>query len=41
MAMRGIQKGGALTVTSAVRGQFQRDAKSRAEAMSLILASPR
>jgi GTP cyclohydrolase I len=40
MAMRGIQKAGARTVTSAVRGQFQDDAKSRAEAMSLIL-SPR
>jgi GTP cyclohydrolase I len=38
MAMRGIQKPGARTVTSAVRGLFQRDAKSRAEAMSLILA---
>lgn len=38
MAMRGIQKPGARTVTSAVRGMFQSDAKSRAEAMSLILA---
>jgi GTP cyclohydrolase IA len=38
MAMRGIQKTGARTVTSAVRGIFQSDAKSRAEAMSLILA---
>lgn len=38
MAMRGIQKAGARTVTSAVRGIFQRDAKSRAEAMGLILA---
>lgn len=37
MAMRGIQKSGARTVTSAVRGLFQRDAKSRNEAMSLIL----
>jgi GTP cyclohydrolase I len=41
MAMRGIQKAGARTVTSAVRGQFQRDAKSRSEAMSLILGSSR
>ena len=41
MAMRGIQKPGASTVTSAVRGIFQRDAKSRAEAMSLILANRR
>ncbi len=39
MAMRGIQKNGARTVTSAVRGQFKRDAKSRAEAMGLILNS--
>jgi GTP cyclohydrolase I len=39
MAMRGIQKNGAQTVTSAVRGQFKADAKSRAEAMSLILNS--
>jgi GTP cyclohydrolase I len=39
MAMRGIQKIGARTVTSAVRGQFRADAKSRAEAMSLILSS--
>ncbi len=39
MAMRGIQKSGARTITSAVRGALQRDAKSRAEAMSLILQS--
>jgi GTP cyclohydrolase I len=37
MAMRGIQKGGSRTVTSAVRGLFQCDAKARAEAMSLII----
>jgi len=37
MAMRGIQKAGAKTTTSAVRGLLQRDAKSRAEAMSLII----
>jgi GTP cyclohydrolase IA len=37
MAMRGIHKAGSRTVTSAVRGLFKRDAKSRAEAMSLIL----
>jgi GTP cyclohydrolase IA len=43
MAMRGIQKGGARTVTSAVRGMLRHDAKSRAEAMSLIIGggSPR
>ncbi len=39
MAMRGIQKGGSRTITSAVRGLFQNDAKSRAEAMSLIIRS--
>ena len=38
MAMRGIQKAGAKTITSAVRGLFQREAKSRSEAMSLIIA---
>jgi GTP cyclohydrolase I len=37
MAMRGIQKTGARTVTSAVRGLLQGDPKSRAEAMSLIM----
>ena len=36
MAMRGIQKPRARTVTSAVRGILQRDAKTRAEAMNLI-----
>jgi GTP cyclohydrolase I len=36
MSMRGIRKAGAKTTTSAVRGLLQRDAKSRAEAMSLI-----
>jgi GTP cyclohydrolase IA len=38
MSMRGIQKPGARTITSAVRGILQRDAKTRAEAMGLILA---
>ena len=37
MSLRGIRKPGARTITSAVRGLFQRDAKSRSEAMSLIL----
>ncbi|MGH3661677.1 MAG: GTP cyclohydrolase I FolE [Micromonosporaceae bacterium] len=37
MSLRGIRKPGARTVTSAVRGLFQQDAKSRSEAMSLIL----
>lgn len=36
MSMRGIKKPGAKTVTSAVRGIFKRDAKSRTEALSLI-----
>lgn len=36
MAMRGIRKPGAVTMTSAVRGGFKSDARSRAEAMSLI-----
>lgn len=36
MAMRGIRKPGATTVTSAVRGGFRTDARTRAEAMSLI-----
>jgi GTP cyclohydrolase IA len=39
MATRGVQKPGARTITSAVRGLFQTDAKSRAEAMSLIIRS--
>src|SRR5919107_4575368 len=38
MEMRGIRKVGARTVTSAVRGAFQRDGKVRAEAMTLINA---
>jgi GTP cyclohydrolase I len=36
MTMRGIKKSGAKTVTSAVRGVFDKDAKARAEAMALI-----
>lgn len=36
MTMRGIKKSGSKTVTSAVRGLFSKDAKARAEAMSLI-----
>jgi GTP cyclohydrolase I len=37
MAMRGIKKPGALTMTSAVRGIFKSDPRTRAEALSLIL----
>lgn len=36
MSMRGVQKSGAITTTSAVRGHFERNAATRAEAMSLI-----
>ena len=36
MAMRGIRKPGASTITSAVRGGFETSATSRAEAMALI-----
>jgi GTP cyclohydrolase IA len=37
MAMRGVRKPGAVTTTSAVRGQFKTDAASRAEALHLLL----
>ena len=37
MAMRGIRKPGAVTVTSAVRGMFRDNAATRSEAMSLVL----
>ena len=36
MAMRGVKKAGASTVTSAVRGTFRTDAASRAEALQFI-----
>ena len=36
MAMRGVKKQGARTITSAVRGQL-RDPATRAEAMALIM----
>ena len=37
MAMRGIRKPGATTVTSAVRGIFRDSVATRSEAMSLVL----
>jgi GTP cyclohydrolase I len=37
MAVRGIQKPGSITVTSAVRGVFKTDSCARDEAMTLIL----
>jgi GTP cyclohydrolase IA len=37
MAMRGVRKPGSRTMTSAVRGIFKSDQRSRAEALSLIL----
>ena len=40
MSIRGVHKPGALTITSAVRGLFRDDPRSRAEAMTL-LTSPR
>ena len=40
MSMRGVQKAGSRTITSAVRGQL-RDPATRAEAMSLLLGGKR
>ena len=38
MAMRGVRKPGARTVTSAVRGSFRDSDSTRAEAMSLLVS---
>ncbi len=36
MSMRGVKKAGVLTITSAVRGIFRENSKTRAEVMALI-----
>jgi GTP cyclohydrolase IA len=36
LTMRGVQKPGSVTVTSAVRGTYAKDERTRHEAMSLI-----
>ena len=36
MTVRGVKKPGALTITSAIRGGFRKDPRTRAEAMALI-----
>jgi GTP cyclohydrolase I len=41
MTMRGIKKPGSVTVTSAVRGVFRSDARTRAEALELVRRSAR
>jgi GTP cyclohydrolase I len=40
MTMRGVQKPGSITVTSAVRGVYEEDAALRAEAMALVSRGP-
>jgi GTP cyclohydrolase I len=40
MTMRGVQKPGSITVTSAVRGVYEEDAALRAEALALISRGP-
>lgn len=36
MTLRGVKKPGALSITSAIRGAFRKDPRTRAEAMALI-----
>jgi GTP cyclohydrolase I len=36
ISLRGVKKPGALTITSAIRGGFRKDPRTRAEAMALI-----
>jgi GTP cyclohydrolase I len=36
MTLRGVKKAGAVTITSAIRGGFRKDSRTRAEAMALI-----
>jgi GTP cyclohydrolase IA len=40
MGMRGVRKPGAITVTSAVRGQFKDSASSRSEVLDLLRGRP-
>jgi GTP cyclohydrolase I len=41
IAMRGVKKPGSITVTSAVRGRFRSDVRTRTEALELIRRSGR
>lgn len=41
MSMRGVRKPNSITVTSAVRGSFRRDERTRSETLALIQGSPR
>ncbi len=41
MSMRGVKKPNAMTVTSAVRGSFRRDERTRSETLALIYGSSR